>query len=1089
MQKELRQLDAATIRSACSNSSYVHGQTYFHGKRITEFHLEIDQPNVISISSKVKGSHSKPYKQQILLKWQDDSLHVAIEGRCSCPIGYNCKHVAAVCLDYQKRLSNQFSADENNICFNWLESLDESQSDAADQDKDFLAYILKPQIRGNKPDVSIEFLVTKQKKSGGLNKGRVCYLSSLHNSFAYGYKPPGYLQTQDLEIIKLLYSQPNPHMNLPLLRAWNGGLAMTNMLNSGRLFWRSLANPLAAGEKRGLDLAWKTDVLGDYHLTVQTQPVSILLQTDPPYYVDGDQLLVGRVDSQHFTSQQLRKICTAPPVPAQQAEKFSQRLILEFPHLKLPSPKAIEIHEIRNLPAQPRLKLQGIVDNNRSVTHQLTLSFAYGPHHLLAHPHQEDYALIHSSSGYLRIFRDLPFEQTCIDEICKLGFVSADELPSTELIFVATGKKDFVDFMVWQDFLEEGLPALQEAGWLIETDSSFKLNFFNASAWEAEIEENSNAWFEMRFNIEIQGRSLPLLPLIMPALENYDLQNLPKTLTVPISEYDYLTLPCEKLKPFLKVLYEIFGSFAVNETGAIKLSKFDAAGLAELETHSYGLFAMKGGKSILELGRKIQNFKGIESVRIPDNLQATLRNYQLQGLNWMQFLREYQFSGILADDMGLGKTLQTLSHLLLEKQSGRMTLPCLIVAPTSLMSNWRREANRFTPDLKVLVLQGSDRKHQFDKIPDYDLILTTYPLLTRDDEFLINQAYYYLILDEAQIVKNPKAKAAKTVRHIKTQHRLCLTGTPMENHLGELWAQFDFLMPGFLGDNAAFKRNYQRPIEIHGDDDQRRRLSKRIAPFMLRRSKQQVAEELPLKTEIIRAVALGPKQAMLYESIRLTMERKVQQAIAEKGLSRSHITILDALLKLRQACCDPRTLPLHEAQKLKDSAKLALLMEMLPELLEEGRRILVFSQFTRMIALIENELNAKQILYAKLTGQTRNRDEAIDQFKSGAANVFLISLKAGGVGLNLTEADTVIVYDPWWNPAVENQAADRAHRIGQDKPVFVYKLITENTVEEKILEMQLRKSALAESIYQGDQPEDATLNLTTEDLAALFEPL
>ena len=257
---------------------------------------------------------------------------------------------------------------------------------------------------------------------------------------------------------------------------------------------------------------------------------------------------------------------------------------------------------------------------------------------------------------------------------------------------------------------------------------------------------------------------------------------------------------------------------------------------------------------------------------------------------------------------------------------------------------------------------------------------------------------------------------------------------------------------------------------------------------MLRRTKQEVANELPLKTEIIRSVPLHAKQAALYESIRLTMEKKVRDAIAEKGLSRSHITILDALLKLRQTCCDPRTLPLKEAQKVKESAKLDLLMEILPEQLEEGRRILIFSQFTRMIALIEDELNARKIAYSKLTGQTRKRDDAIELFKSGEVDVFLISLKAGGVGLNLTEADTVIIYDPWWNPAAESQAADRAHRIGQDKPVFVYKLITENTVEEKIIAMQDRKRALAESIYK-DGAKEESLKLTAEDLTALFEPL
>ena len=507
-----------------------------------------------------------------------------------------------------------------------------------------------------------------------------------------------------------------------------------------------------------------------------------------------------------------------------------------------------------------------------------------------------------------------------------------------------------------------------------------------------------------------------------------------------------------------------------------------------METHSYGLFSIRGGEELRKLAQKLSDFKGIEDVPIPQNLQATLRGYQKSGLNWLQFLREYSFAGILADDMGLGKTIQTLAHLLLEKQSGRMREPSLIIAPTSLLSNWRREAERFTPDLNMLILQGTERKQLFYKIRDYDLIMTTYPLLPRDEETLLEHRYHYLILDEAQIVKNPHSKGAQIVRQIKSNHRLCLTGTPMENHLGELWAQFDFLMPGFLGDSATFKKLYRTPIEMFGNAEQKQSLSRRVAPFMLRRTKQEVASELPAKTEIIRSVPLYEKQAALYESIRLTMEKKVREAIAVRGLSRSHITILDALLKLRQTCCDPRTLKLDAAQKINESAKLDLLMELLPELLEEGRKILVFSQFTRMIALIEDELNKRMIAYSKLTGQTHDRDAAIEMFKSGEVDVFLISLKAGGIGLNLTEADTVIIYDPWWNPAVEAQAADRAHRIGQDKPVFVYKLITENTVEEKMIAMQDRKRALAESIYKEGAKEEA-LQLTAEDLTALFEPL
>ncbi|MFZ0788442.1 MAG: DEAD/DEAH box helicase, partial [Chromatiaceae bacterium] len=392
------------------------------------------------------------------------------------------------------------------------------------------------------------------------------------------------------------------------------------------------------------------------------------------------------------------------------------------------------------------------------------------------------------------------------------------------------------------------------------------------------------------------------------------------------------------------------------------------------------------------------------------------------------------------------------------------------------------------PDLRTLVLHGLDRHDRFDAITDHDLVLTTYPLLPRDQQRLREEHFHSLILDEAQTVKNPRSQAAAVVRSLRADHRLCLTGTPMENHLGELWAQFDFLMPGFLGDQAQFKRHWRTPIEQHRDRERAERLAHRVAPFMLRRRKQDVASELPPKTEIIKSVTLGPAQAQLYEGIRLAMEKRVRDAIAAQGLARSHITILDALLKLRQTCCDPRLLKLPAAARVQESAKLDLLMDLLPEQLEEGRRILLFSQFTSMLALIETELDRRTIPFAKLTGQTRRREEAIEAFRSGAADLFLISLKAGGVGLNLTEADTVILYDPWWNPAVETQAADRAHRIGQDKPVFVYKLVTEQTVEERILAMQERKRALAAGVYQEAEDEREP-RLCAEDLQALFAPI
>jgi SNF2 family DNA or RNA helicase len=392
-----------------------------------------------------------------------------------------------------------------------------------------------------------------------------------------------------------------------------------------------------------------------------------------------------------------------------------------------------------------------------------------------------------------------------------------------------------------------------------------------------------------------------------------------------------------------------------------------------------------------------------------------------------------------------------------------------------VVPNWKAEAVRFAPTLRVHVSQGLKRKASFDQMAAHDLVLTTYPLLARDKDALLGQPFHMVILDEAQQIKNVATQAARVVSQLNARHRLCLTGTPLENHLGELWSLFHFLMPGILGDAASFRRIYRTPIEKHADDLRRQGLSRRIRPFLLRRTKDQVEADLPAKTEILRPVELVGGQRDLYETVRTSMHQRVRAEIEARGLGQSRIVVLDALLKLRQVCCDPRLL------------KLELLVQMLEELLPEGRRVLLFSQFTSMLELIERELASRNIGYLKLTGETRDRATPVRKFQEQKVPLFLISLKAGGTGLNLTAADTVIHYDPWWNPAVENQATDRAHRIGQDKPVFVYKLIVSGSVEEKITALQASKAALAAGVL-GEGTE-ASAPLTAEDIAALFEPL
>jgi SNF2 family DNA or RNA helicase len=383
----------------------------------------------------------------------------------------------------------------------------------------------------------------------------------------------------------------------------------------------------------------------------------------------------------------------------------------------------------------------------------------------------------------------------------------------------------------------------------------------------------------------------------------------------------------------------------------------------------------QGGERLRTFAKRLQNSSHTQ-VAAPAGLNAQLRPYQLEGLNWMQTLRELEVGGILGDDMGLGKTLQTLAHLLTEKHAGRLDCPALAVMPTSLIPNWLDEAERFTPQLKVLALHGTGRQKDFANLAEYDLVLTTYALLPRDLQTLQPQLWSVLILDEAQNIKNPISKAAQAARDLQARQRLCLSGTPLENHLGELWSQFHFLMPGWLGDSKSFNRDYRTPIEKHGNVQRMQHLTARIKPFLLRRKKDQVATELPPKTEIVHWVDLSDGQRDVYETVRVAMDKKVRDEIARSGVARSQIIILDALLKLRQVCCDLRliNMPMTAKALRSGSGKLVSLMEMLEELLGEGRRILLFSQFTSMLALIEEELQQRDIAYSLLTGDTTDRD-------------------------------------------------------------------------------------------------------------------
>ena len=636
------------------------------------------------------------------------------------------------------------------------------------------------------------------------------------------------------------------------------------------------------------------------------------------------------------------------------------------------------------------------------------------------------------------------------------------------------------------------MPALGREGWDVAVARDFPMVLVEPDGGlEAEVREGSGIdWLELHLGVEVGGERVdlvgPLAALISTAgPDGAAVAGGAATVFVPLADGRTLAMPAARLLPMVEAIRGLMAGSDLT-AASLRLGRHDAVRLAEFEAATAGAeVRWRGGEGVRALGRRLAEGAGIPPVEPPPGFLATLRPYQAEGYAWLSLLREVGLGGVLADDMGLGKTVQALAFLCAEKAAGRLDRPALVVAPTSLMANWAREAARFAPALRVLVLHGPRRKASFASIPDHDLVLTTYPLLARDHADIGARPWHALLLDEAQTIKNPDAATTRVARSLDARHRFCLTGTPLENNLGELWSLFSFAVPGLLGDRKGFASAWRGPIERDGDATKRRLLARRVRPFMLRRTKAQVATELPPKTVMTERVEFGQRQRDAYEAIRLAMHAKVREAVADKGWGRSRIVVLEALLKLRQACCDPRLLRAGgDLAATAGSAKLDRLEELLGELLAEGRRVLVFSQFTSMLDLIRPRLDAAAVPYAVLTGSTRDRPAAIAEFDGGRAKVFLISLKAGGVGLNLVSADTVILYDPWWNPAVEAQAVDRAHRIGQDKPVFVHRLVAAGTIEEKMEELKDRKAALAESLFDADG--EPTGTMTEADIEMLL---
>jgi len=837
----------------------------------------------------------------------------------------------------------------------------------------------------------------------------------------------------------------------------------------------------------------------------QTLPVQA-----PNLIMRGGVLIHGetaaRFDSDDYDWIQTLRINPALEVPTKEGDQLARTLHLKKRSAHIDVPTQLHIEEIQGTPS-PRLKLvKGSARGGSLIADHMRASVTYDYQgKLVSQCDAEDAHYIEESRQM--IHRDRAAEAAAMNQLFALSF---REVPQYD-------RRDGNHLEIKNKKLSGALPSLIAEGWHVEAEGNA---YRSAGAINIQVSSGID-WFDLNGQAHFDDQQIDL-PILLAALRRGDN-------TVILDDGTIGVLPEQWLKK-----YGMLASLGKETDGQLRFSQAQVGLLDAL------LAAMPEAScdALFEKARqRLRQFDGVKAADAPEGFGGELRPYQREGLGWLKFLREFRFGGCLADDMGLGKTIQVLAMLdarRLEKEAAttaepstspktkprktkrkkkgedtdadavaqgeavatqddvaslpRTSLPrpSLVVLPRSLVFNWQKEAEKFTPKLRLLDHTGIDRicrgkGDHTEALSEYDVILTTYGTLRADAAKLKDVKFDYVILDEAQAIKNSTTASAKAVRLLTGEHRLVMTGTPVENRLSDLWSIFEFLNPGMLGSASVFKLlsgndNAQSP-------EARQLLSRALRPFILRRKKEQVARDLPARVEQTLYCELEPKQRKLYNELREHYRKSLLSKIDTDGMNKSKMHVLEALLRLRQAACHPGLI--DKTMQGEPAAKIDVLLPQLQELIDEGHKVLVFSQFTSLLAIVRQRLDAEKITYEYLDGKTKDRQACVDRFQNDpACPLFLISLKAGGVGLNLTAAEHVFLLDPWWNPAVEAQAIDRAHRIGQTKQVFAFRIIARDTVEEKVLELQNSKRELADAIIGEDN--SLITRLGREDLEMLL---
>ncbi len=721
-------------------------------------------------------------------------------------------------------------------------------------------------------------------------------------------------------------------------------------------------------------------------------------------------------------------------------------------------------------PAKPQFRL--VIDGQEH-TLSATLYAEYGAVRLIAGKEDAKGRFAIPASDDLLDFqvRNPAAEEKALETITDLGFRGR----RGDLLLQIRGSREVLNF------LGGSLPQLKRKGWRIDLEGEIAafMDDIESTVPVVHISSSaSNGFFEVGYNFETDGGV---------SLDETEIQraiNMGEAFVEKKGRTVLLDINA------IETARDVFSDCSVGageHPGTFKMNDIHAAYVQSSLLSLDGIDIESAPEWMSKAEAQNRHAK-VEPVGLGPRLENTLRDYQKNGVYWLRFLERSGFAGILADEMGLGKTLQTLTWLSLEREKPEaQRAPALIICPTSLVDNWAEEAEKFVPHLRVQIMHGADRHGHFENLAEQDLIITSYALIRRDLDEYLKHTFAVVVLDEAQHIKNRTTQNATAVKKVAAHHKLVLTGTPIENSVADLWSIMDFLMPGYLGTHKAFRENYELPIQNGGPDAElaQLRLRRKLHPFLLRRLKKEVAKDLPDKIQRVAHCTLSGDQAKVYKQLAESAKKEITGLVGQQGFNKSRMQILKILLQLRQTCCHLDLLKLPGIASEFPSAKLELFFELVNEAMDAGHRILVFSQFTSMLAIIRDELEARELKYSYLDGTTKDRQERVKQFNSDPSiPLFLISLKAGGSGLNLTGADMVIHFDPWWNPAVEDQATDRAHRIGQKNTVYSIKLITKGTVEEKVLQMQQKKKAVIDAALEKDA--DMAAALTWNDVQELL---